>query len=69
MDGPAVTDAARRVWVAGSVDAERGHADDPAGVAETVRMLAEARARGVSIEDYDPATGRIDPVDVAVEPR
>jgi 2-methylisocitrate lyase-like PEP mutase family enzyme len=50
-----------------SVDAERGYADDPAGVAETVRMLAEAGASGVSIEDYDPATGRIDPVGVAVE--
>lgn len=57
--------AAVRVPV--SVDAERGYADDPAGVAETVRMLAEAGASGVSIEDYDPATGRIDPVEVAVE--
>ncbi|RZU53895.1 2-methylisocitrate lyase-like PEP mutase family enzyme [Krasilnikovia cinnamomea] len=50
-----------------SVDAERGYAADPAGVAETVRMLAEAGASGVSIEDYDPATERIDPVGVAVE--
>src|SRR5690606_5389609 len=50
-----------------SVDAERGHAPDPAGVAETVRLLAEAGAGGVSIEDYDPATGRIDPLEVAVE--
>lgn len=50
-----------------SVDAERGYAQDPAGVAETVRLLAEAGASGVSIEDYDPATGRIDPVEVAVE--
>jgi 2-methylisocitrate lyase-like PEP mutase family enzyme len=50
-----------------SVDAERGYADDPAGVAETVWMLAEAGASGVSIEDYDPATGRVDPVGVAVE--
>jgi 2-methylisocitrate lyase-like PEP mutase family enzyme len=50
-----------------SVDAERGYADDPAGVAETVRMLAEAGASGVSIEDYDPATGRIDAIAVAVE--
>src|SRR5919202_97525 len=55
------------VQVPVSVDAERGHADDPAGVADTVRMLAEAGASGVSIEDYDPATGRIEPVDVAVE--
>jgi 2-methylisocitrate lyase-like PEP mutase family enzyme len=50
-----------------SVDAERGYAEDPAGIAETVRMLAEAGASGVSIEDYDPATGRIEPVEVAVE--
>jgi 2-methylisocitrate lyase-like PEP mutase family enzyme len=55
------------VHVPVSVDAERGYADDPAGVAETVRMLAEAGASGVSIEDYDPATGRIEPVEVAVE--
>jgi 2-methylisocitrate lyase-like PEP mutase family enzyme len=50
-----------------SVDAERGYADEPAGVAETVRLLAEAGASGVSIEDYDPATGCIDPVGVAAE--
>jgi 2-methylisocitrate lyase-like PEP mutase family enzyme len=50
-----------------SVDAERGYADDPAGVAETVRMLADAGASGVSIEDYDPVTGRVDPVGVAAE--
>ena len=50
-----------------SVDAESGYAVDPAGVAETVRMLADAGASGVSIEDYDPGTGRIAPVDVAVE--
>nr|MDT0661436.1 isocitrate lyase/phosphoenolpyruvate mutase family protein [Micromonospora sp. DSM 115978] len=50
-----------------SVDAERGYADDPAGVAETVRLLAEAGAAGVSIEDYDPVTGRIDPVGMAAE--
>jgi 2-methylisocitrate lyase-like PEP mutase family enzyme len=50
-----------------SVDAERGYADDPAGVAETARMLAEAGASGLSIEDYNPAAGRIEPVDVAVE--
>jgi 2-methylisocitrate lyase-like PEP mutase family enzyme len=55
------------VQVPVSVDAERGYADDPAGVAETVRLLAEAGASGVSIEDYDPASGRIEPVEVAVE--
>jgi len=62
-----VADLTAAVRVPLSVDAERGYADDPAGVAETVRLLAEAGASGVSIEDYDPATGRIDPVGVAVE--
>jgi 2-methylisocitrate lyase-like PEP mutase family enzyme len=50
-----------------SVDSERLFAPDPAGVAGTVRLLAAAGAAGCSIEDYDPATGRIDPVDVAAE--
>lgn len=55
------------VTVPVAVDAERGYAADPAGVAETVELLASAGASGVSIEDYDPATGRVDPVEVAVE--
>jgi 2-methylisocitrate lyase-like PEP mutase family enzyme len=42
-----------------SVDAERGFADDPAGVAETYRLIGETGAAGASIEDYDPGTGRI----------
>jgi 2-methylisocitrate lyase-like PEP mutase family enzyme len=50
-----------------SVDAERCFADDPAGVAETVRLVAEAGAAGCSIEDYDPRSGSIDPIEVAVE--
>jgi 2-methylisocitrate lyase-like PEP mutase family enzyme len=50
-----------------SVDSERCYADTPAGVAETVRRLADAGAAGCSIEDYDPATGRIDDVAVAAE--
>jgi 2-methylisocitrate lyase-like PEP mutase family enzyme len=57
--------AAVRVPV--SVDAESGYAEDAAGVAETVRMLAEAGASGVSIEDYDPGAGCVQPVEVAVE--
>ncbi len=48
------------------VDAERGFADDPAGVAETVDLLAEAGAAGLSIEDWDPAAGHITPLDDAV---
>jgi 2-methylisocitrate lyase-like PEP mutase family enzyme len=48
-----------------SVDAEAGYAADAAGVAGTVRMLIEAGAAGLSIEDYDPHSRSIYPVDVA----
>jgi 2-methylisocitrate lyase-like PEP mutase family enzyme len=50
-----------------SVDSERCFADDLDGVAETVRLLAGAGAAGCSIEDYDPATGRIEEVGRAAE--
>jgi 2-methylisocitrate lyase-like PEP mutase family enzyme len=50
-----------------NVDSERLFADDLAGVAETVRLLGEAGAAGCSIEDYDPATGSIDPLERAAE--
>jgi 2-methylisocitrate lyase-like PEP mutase family enzyme len=50
-----------------NVDSERCYPDDPGGVAETVRMLADAGASGCSIEDYDPAADRIDDVSLAVE--
>jgi 2-methylisocitrate lyase-like PEP mutase family enzyme len=50
-----------------NVDSERLYPDDPGGVAETVRLLADAGAAGCSIEDYDPATGRIDEVGPAAE--
>lgn len=50
-----------------NVDSERCYPEDPGGVAETVRLLAEAGAAGCSIEDYDPATGRMDDVSLAVE--
>jgi 2-methylisocitrate lyase-like PEP mutase family enzyme len=58
----AVADA---VSVPLNVDSERLYPDDPGGVAQTVRLLAEAGASGCSIEDYNPATGGIDPVDEA----
>jgi 2-methylisocitrate lyase-like PEP mutase family enzyme len=48
-----------------NVDSERCYPDDPGGVAQTVALLADAGAAGFSIEDYDPATGTIDDVDVA----
>ena len=50
-----------------NVDSERCYPDDPGGVAETVRLLAEAGAAGCSIEDYDPATRAIDDVGLAAE--
>jgi 2-methylisocitrate lyase-like PEP mutase family enzyme len=50
-----------------NVDSERCYPDDPGGVAATVALLAEAGAAGFSVEDYDPATGSIDDVEVAAE--
>ena len=50
-----------------NVDTERCFAVDLAGVAETVRLMADAGAAGCSIEDYDPASGQIDPVASATE--
>jgi len=50
-----------------NVDSERCYPNDPGGVAATVELLAEAGAAGCSIEDFDPATGRIDDVGVAAE--
>jgi 2-methylisocitrate lyase-like PEP mutase family enzyme len=48
-----------------NVDSERLYPDEPGGVAETVRLLAEAGASGCSIEDYDPAADGIDPIEEA----
>ncbi len=50
-----------------NVDSERLYADDPAGVARSVELLASAGAAGCSIEDYNPALGRCDDVAVAAE--
>lgn len=50
-----------------NVDSERCFAEDLDGVAETVRMLHDAGAAGCSIEDWNPATGAIDPVGLAAE--
>jgi 2-methylisocitrate lyase-like PEP mutase family enzyme len=50
-----------------NVDAERCFADDAAGVADTVQLIAETGVAGCSIEDYDPATRSIEPHDVAAE--
>jgi 2-methylisocitrate lyase-like PEP mutase family enzyme len=48
-----------------NVDSERCFPGDPGGVAETVRLLADAGAAGCSIEDYNPATDAIDDVSQA----
>ena len=48
------------------VDAERCFGDDPAGVAETVHLLAHAGAAGCSIEDWNPAEQQIDPLATSV---
>jgi 2-methylisocitrate lyase-like PEP mutase family enzyme len=50
-----------------NVDAERCFAEDPAGVGETVRLIARTGVAGCSIEDYDPATRSIDSLDIAAE--
>lgn len=50
-----------------NVDAESGFADDPGGIAQTVRLLADAGAAGMSIEDYDPVADAILDLDEAVE--
>jgi 2-methylisocitrate lyase-like PEP mutase family enzyme len=50
-----------------NVDSERCYPDDPGGIAATVELLADAGASGFSIEDYNPATRRVDGLDVAVE--
>jgi len=44
-----------------SADLENGFADDPAGVAETIRLAAETGLAGCSIEDYDPTRVRCMP--------
>ncbi len=50
-----------------NVDAERCFAEDLAGIAETVGLLAAAGAAGISIEDWNPATNAIDPIGLATE--
>lgn len=52
-----------------NVDSERCFAPDGDldGVADTVRLLHDAGAAGCSIEDWNGAAGRIDPVGAAAE--
>jgi len=50
-----------------NVDSERLFADDLEGVAANVTRLHDAGAAGCSIEDWNRATGAIEPVEVATE--
>ncbi|GIF04337.1 isocitrate lyase/PEP mutase family protein [Actinoplanes siamensis] len=50
-----------------NVDAERCFAETAAGIGETVDLLAEAGAAGISIEDYDPVTGRLETLETGAE--
>ena len=50
-----------------SADLEAGYADEPAGVAETVRLALEAGAVGFNLED-GRADGSLTPVDAARGP-
>ncbi len=50
-----------------SVDSERMFPEAPGGIAETVHLLAQAGAAGASIEDYDPVTKSIVPLEQAVD--
>jgi 2-methylisocitrate lyase-like PEP mutase family enzyme len=50
-----------------NVDAERCFADTLDGIRETIDALAAAGAAGISIEDYDPAEDRVEPLADAAE--
>ena len=51
-----------------SADLENGYADDPAGVAETVRLAVDTGLAGCSVEDYaGPGADPIYPAGLAVE--
>lgn len=49
-----------------SVDAEDGYSPDAGGLPDTVAVLAEAGASGISIEDYRPGSGLM-PIDEAAQ--
>jgi 2-methylisocitrate lyase-like PEP mutase family enzyme len=60
----AVARVAATVDVPVSADIESGYAEDPAGVAETIRAVIEAGAVGVNIEDalHEPGAPALRPV-------
>jgi 2-methylisocitrate lyase-like PEP mutase family enzyme len=63
---PHVAALAASVEVPLNVDAERCFAETPEGIAETIELLADAGAAGISIEDWNPERDHIDPLDVAI---
>lgn len=50
-----------------SADFEDGFAEDPAGVAETVRLALEVGLAGCSVEDWSGANGRLYDAEAAAE--
>lgn len=62
-----VADLTGAIGVPLSVDAEYGFAAEASGLAETVDRIAGAGAAGLSIEDYNPSTQQIDPIDAATQ--
>jgi 2-methylisocitrate lyase-like PEP mutase family enzyme len=75
LDGSATRDEtlahaaqlARAVGVPVAADTENGFADDPGGVAETVRLACATGLAGCSVEDFDRATATFYDVGLAVE--
>ncbi len=62
-----VADLVDQIGVPLNVDSEMLFPDQPGGITETVRLLAEAGASGCSIEDYDPSAEAIVDADAAVQ--
>ena len=60
-----VRELASIVSVPLSVDSERLFPEADGGISQSVGLLAEAGAAGVSIEDYNPLTRSIEVIDVA----
>ncbi len=58
---------ARAAGVPVSADLENGFADDPEGVAETMRLARRAGLAGCSVEDWCPSERRIYDIEHAVE--
>ncbi len=62
-----VEQLAEAVSIPVNADAEYCFADTVEGIAETIRLLANAGAAGCSIEDFNPEHQSIDPIEQSVE--